>query len=44
MLLQVVGYQPWAQLGSNLDLPLKNTPVEHFRQGLECGGGLSATP
>jgi hypothetical protein len=39
MLLQVVGYQSWAQLGSNLDMPLRNAPVEHFRHGLDCRGG-----
>jgi len=32
----------WAQLGSNLDLPIINGPVDHFRQGLDCGGGVRA--
>jgi hypothetical protein len=32
-------YCKWAQLGLNLDLPLKNAPVEHFRQGLDCRVG-----
>ena len=29
----------WAQLGSNLDLPLRKAPGELFRQGLDCRGG-----
>jgi len=28
----------WTQLGSNLDLPWRNGPVDHSRQGLDWGG------
>ena len=29
----------WAQLGSNLDNPLKKGPWDLFRVGLDCSGG-----
>jgi hypothetical protein len=40
MLLQVVGYQLWTQLGSGPTV--KNDPVDHFREGPGCR--VASTP
>ena len=34
----------WHERKNHLDLPLRNAPVELFRQGLACGGGNEKSP